>query len=133
MRFGFLETYIQLNYAYGAYLQAVEQLGTSFQNSLDDMMNTVGNPNGAPLVNFQTRVDPQSKLPCPVDTSTTDGNFGNVIDNPSCEIQTPLTEASFARSYRYKDWSGYAEDSYKLMPRLTLNAGLRYRALWRAA
>ena len=126
MRFGFLETYIQLNYAYGAYLQAVEQLGTSFQNSLDDMMNTVGNPNGAPLVNFQTRVDPQSKLPCPVDTSTTDGNFGNVIDNPSCEIQTPLTEASFARSYRYKDWSGYAEDSYKLMPRLTLNAGLRF-------
>ena len=126
MRFGFLETYIQLNYAYGAYLQAVEQLGTAFQSSLSDMMNTAGNPNGATLTTFATRVDPQGKLPCPADTSTTDGNFGNVIDNSSCEIQTPLTEASFARSYRYKDWSGYAEDSYKLMPRLTLNAGLRY-------
>jgi hypothetical protein len=126
MRFGFLETYIQLNYAYGAYLQAVEQLGTAFQSSLSDMINSAGNPNGATLTTFATRVDPQGKLPCPVDTSTTDGNFGNVIDNPSCEIQTPLTEASFARSYRYKDWSGYAEDSYKLMPRLTLNAGLRY-------
>ena len=126
MRFGFLETYIQLNYAYGAYLQAVEQLGTAFQSSLSDMMNTAGNPNGATLTTFATRVDPQSKLPCPADTSTTDGNFGNVIDNPSCEIQTPLTEASFARSYRYKDWSGYAEDSYRLIPRLTLNAGLRY-------
>jgi hypothetical protein len=45
--------------------------------------------------------------------STTDGNFGNVVDNPSCAIQTPLTEAAFARSYRYKDWAGYGEDSYK--------------------
>ena len=30
MRFGFLDTYIQLNYAYGAYAQAVEQLGSAF-------------------------------------------------------------------------------------------------------
>jgi hypothetical protein len=126
MRLGFLETYIQLNYAYGAYLQAVEQLGSTFQDSLNDMMNTAGNPNGASLTSFETRVDPQGKLPCAVDTSTTDGNFGDVINNPSCAIQTPLTEASFARSYRYKDWSGYFEDSYKATPRLTLNAGLRY-------
>ena len=126
MRFGFIDTYIQLNYASGAYAQAVEELGFTFQSSLNDMMNTVGNPNGAPLVAFETRVDPQGKLPCPADTSTTDGNFGNVVDNPSCAIQTPLTEASFARSYRYKDWAGYGEDSYKMTPRLTLNAGLRY-------
>ena len=126
MRFGFLETYIQLNYASGAYAQAVEQLGTAFQNSLNDMMNTAGNPNGASLTMFATRADPQGKLPCPVDTSTTDGNFGNVMDNASCAVQTPLAEASFARSYRYKDWSGYGEDSYKVTPRLTVNAGLRY-------
>ena len=126
LRFGFLETYIQLNYAYGAYLQAVEQLGSGFQSSLSDMMNTVGNPNGATLTKFSTRVDPQGKLPCPTDTSTTDGNFGSVVDSSSCEIQTPLTEASFARSYRYKDWSGYGEDSYRVTPRLTVNAGLRY-------
>ena len=50
MRFGFLGTYIQLNYAYGAYAQAVEELGSAFQDSLDDMMNTAGNPGGAPLV-----------------------------------------------------------------------------------
>ena len=126
MRFGFMGTYIQLNYASGAYAQAVEELGFAFQNSLNDMMNTAGNPNGAPLITFETRVDPQGKLPCPADTSTTDGNFGNVVDNPSCAIQTPLGEASFARSYRYKDWAGYGEDSYKVTPRLTLNAGLRY-------
>jgi hypothetical protein len=126
MRFGFMGTYIQLNYASGAYAQAIEQLGSTFQDSLNDMMNTAGNPNGATLTSFATRVDPQGKLPCPVDTSTTDGNFGTVVDNPSCAIQTPLTEASFARSYRYKDWAGYGEDSYKLTPRLTLSAGLRY-------
>jgi hypothetical protein len=126
MRFGFMGTYIQLNYASGAYAQAVEELGFGFQSSLNDMMNTAGNPNGAPLVAFEARVDPQGKLPCPADTSTADGNFGNVVDDPSCAIQTPLGEASFARSYRYKDWAGYAEDSYKATPRLTLSAGLRY-------
>ena len=64
MRFGFMDTYIQLNYASGAYAQAVEELGFAFQSSLNDMMNTAGNPNGAPLVSFETRVDPQGKLPC---------------------------------------------------------------------
>jgi hypothetical protein len=129
MRFGFLETYIQLNYASGAYLQAVEELGSTFQDSLNDMMNTAGNPNGASLVDFETRIDPQGKLPCAFDQSYTDGNFGTFTpaqESPSCEIQTPANIAADARSYRYKDWSGYGEDSYKVTPRLTINAGLRY-------
>jgi carboxypeptidase family protein/TonB-dependent receptor-like protein len=126
MHFGFLGTYIQLDYAYGAYAQAVEQLGAAFQESLDDMMNTVGNPGGASLVSFQTRVDAQGKLPCPADTSTTDGNFGAATTGPSCAVQTPVSQANYARSYRYKDWSFYGEDSYKLTPRLTLDLGLRY-------
>ncbi len=129
LRFGFLETYLQLNYASGAYLQAVEQLGAGFQDSLNDMMNTAGNPNGASLVEFETRVDPQGKLPCAYDQSYTDGNFGTLTpaqESSSCEVQTPVTTAADARSYRYKDWSGYGEDSYKVTPRLTINAGLRY-------
>lgn len=44
----------------------------------------------------------------------------------SCAITPPVTSPSFARSYRYKDWALYAEDSYKATPRLTLNYGLRY-------
>ena len=126
MRFGGTLTYIQLNYAYGAYAQAVEQLGANFPDSMNDMLNTAGNPNGAPLVAFEARVDPQGKLPCPVDYSTTDGNFGNVIDSASCAVQTPVTSANYARSYRYKDWDLYAEDNYKVTPQLTLNLGLRY-------
>lgn len=126
MHFGFLDTYIQFNYAYGAYAQAVEQLGSAFSGSMEDMVNSAGNPGGAPLISFQTRADAQGKLPCPASTNYTDGSFGNTVDAPSCAIQTPLSSASYARSYRYKDWSAYGEDSYKLTPRLTLDLGVRY-------
>jgi len=39
LRFGGQYTYIQLNYGYGAYAQAVEQLGGSQQDSMDDLVN----------------------------------------------------------------------------------------------
>ncbi len=125
-RFGGVLTYIQLDYAYGAYAQAVEQLGAGFQDSLNDMMNTAANPNGSPLIVFSTRVDPQGKLPCPIDQSLTDGNFGNVVDNSSCLVQTPLSPAVYGRSYRYKDWAIYGQDSFKVTPQLTFNYGLRW-------
>jgi len=141
MRFGFLGTYIQMNIAYGAYAQAVEQLGADFVDSMSDMVNAMpciastpaedcnsagyiigGDPVGATLVSFQARVDPQGKLPCAVDIY---GNEPSPIPS-SCLVQPPLHSASYARSYRYKDWSGYGQDSYKLTPRLNLDIGLRY-------
>ena len=126
MHFGYLGTYIQLDYAYGAYAQAVEELGSPWQSSLEDMMNNAGGANGATLIQFETRVDPQGKLPCPADTSTTDGNFGGPTTGPSCAVQTPVSQASYGRSYRYQDWAYYGEDSYKVSPKLTLNFGLRF-------
>ncbi len=129
MRFGFLGTYIQLDYAYGAYAQAVEQLGAAFQDSLNDMMNTAGNPGGAPLVEFETRANAQGKLPCPIDQTIppdTNPGFGNVVNSSSCEIQTPVTPAVYGRSYRYRDWAIYGQDSFKVTPQLTLNYGLRW-------
>ena len=129
LRFGGLFTYIQLNYAYGAYAQAVEQLGATFSDSMTDMVNQANNPGGASLVSFQTRANAQGKLPCPIDQVVANqgdnGNFGNVVNSASCAITTPVTSASYARSYRYKDWSVYGQDSYKATPQLTLNAGLR--------
>jgi hypothetical protein len=122
MRFGGIFTYIQLNAAYGAYAQAVEQLGKGWVASLSDMMNIDGNPNGAQLYEFETRVDPQGKLPCTADVYDS-------VPTPapaSCEVQPPLNAAAYARSYRYKDWAFYGEDSYKVTPQLTLNYGLRY-------
>jgi hypothetical protein len=126
MHFGGLYTYIQLDYAYGAYAQAVEQLGANWQGSIEDMMNNAGGANGATLISFQTRVDPQGQLPCPVDTSYTDGNFGVPTSGASCAVQTPVTAASYGRSYRYNDWAIYGMDSYKATPQLTLNYGVRW-------
>jgi hypothetical protein len=124
--FGGLYTYIQLDYAYGAYAQAVEQLGATWQGSLEDMVNNAGGANGATLISFQTRVNPQGQLPCPADTSYTDGNFGNATTGASCAVQTPVGPATYGRSYRYNDWAIYGQDSYKATPQLTLNYGVRW-------
>ena len=62
MRYGGIFTYIQLNSAYGAYAQAVEQLGT-LAGSLDDMMNVDGNPDGSQLMTL--RCASTRKANCP--------------------------------------------------------------------
>jgi len=89
---------------------------------MSDMVNSSGDVNGATLVSFQARVNPQGKLPCAVDIY---GNEPSPIPS-SCLVQPPLQSASYARSYRYKDWSTYAQDSYKVTPKLNFDFGLRY-------
>ena len=78
MRFGGQFTYIQrLNVAYGAYEQAVEEIGANLQDGMNNLVNSAGNPGGnSPLVAFDARVDP-GVLPCHTDI------FGNLIGN-SC-------------------------------------------------
>jgi hypothetical protein len=49
-----------------------------------------------------------------------------LIQTAACTITPPVTAANAARSYRYKDWALYAQDSWRLTPRLTLNYGFRY-------
>jgi len=123
MKFGGQFTYIQLNVAYGAYAQAVEQLGPNTGASMLDLINAAGNPLGSTLggnAGFSTRVNPDGVLPCHLDVN------GNIIQSPSCAVTPPLSAASYARSYRYKDWAIYAQDSFRLTPRFTLNYGLRW-------
>ena len=120
VRFGGAFTYMQLNVAYGAYVQAEELLGPSFATSLTDLINSAGNPGGTQLTTFAARVNPQGALPCPVD------QFGNLITSQSCAVTPPLATAADARSYRFKDWAVYAQDSFRVTSRLTLNYGLRY-------
>ena len=125
LRFGGQYTYIQLNYGYGAYAQAVEQLGGSQQDSMDDLVNFGGNPLGSILSGssgFSARVNPNGALPCPVDV-----NNNPVNPCPADSLVTPpLTSATYGRSYRYNDWALYAQDSFRFSPRLTLNYGMRY-------
>ena len=87
---------------------------------MTDLINSAGNPGGSQLSTFSVRVDPQGALPCPFD------QFGNLITNSSCAVTPPLNPAANARSYRFTDWAVYAQDSFRLTPRLTVNYGLRY-------
>jgi hypothetical protein len=129
MKFGGQFTYIQLNYAYGAYAQAVEALGGSATQSMEDLINS-GGAAGSQLAGsgFAARVGPNA-LPCPINiwgefigTTATGTN-----SCPSSSIVTPpLSAPSFARSYRYKDFGIYGQDGFRITPRLTLNYGLRW-------
>jgi Carboxypeptidase regulatory-like domain/TonB dependent receptor len=129
MRFGGQFTYIQLNFAYGAYVQAVEQLGGNTTQSMEDLINS-GGAAGSQLGGtdgFDARVGPNA-LPCPLNQwgefIGTTAAGGNACPASSL-VTPPLSTPSFARSYRYNDWAIYAQDSFRMKPRLTLNYGLR--------
>src|SRR5262249_14535546 len=113
-RFGGQYLYEQINRAYGAYAQAVELLGRNTGAGLDNLIT--GN-----LALFQAAVNPQGKFPC-----VRNANTGALIPSPNCTLTLPASSPVFARSYRYSDWGTYANDSWKVGPRLTLNLGVRY-------
>jgi hypothetical protein len=127
MRFGGLYTYIQMNAAYGAYAQAVEELGAGALDSMNDLVNSDGNPGGSQLVSFQARVDPQGDFPCVANPGFWLTNDSDDLNKTTgCEVTPPLASASYARSYRYNDWAIYGQDSYKVTSKLALNYGLRW-------
>jgi len=126
MKFGGQFTYIQLNYAYGAYAQAVEELASGLQDGLNALINSPGNPNGSPLINFTSRVAPNT-LPCVAQPQYWNtGDPADLTVTPACSVTPPLSPAAPGRSYRYKDWAMYGQDSFRITPKLTVNYGLRW-------
>jgi outer membrane receptor protein involved in Fe transport len=113
MRFGGQLNYQQMNRGYGAFAQAVEKMGNGSADGLDNFIN--GN-----LVLFQAAINPQGHFPCSRDAS------GAIIQTPACTLTLPVNSPSFARNYRYRDFAIYAQDSWKITPRLSLNYGVRY-------
>jgi len=126
MHFGGEYTYIQLNYAYNAYGQSQEVMGSTLFPALSNLVNAGGVIDPAtgafasPMLQFQARVNAEGALPC----ATT--IYGDSILTPACTVAPPLPLANYARSYRYHDWAVYAGDSFKITRKLVLNYALRY-------
>jgi len=111
--------YIQDNNAYGAYAQAVEQLGINRAGGLPVLYN--GGIAGQGMYEFEAAVNPNGALPCYKNPYT-----GALTPSPTCSVTLPATSPSFARSERFRDWAGYGQDSWKLTPKFTANYGVRY-------
>ncbi len=112
-KFGGQYINIKDNRVFGAYLNAVEVLGTNLANGLADLA-------GGTIYTFQDAIYPQGKYPCPLNAA------GVAQTSPACQISLPVTTPDFERNYRYNDVAFYGQDSWKVMPRLTLNLGLRW-------
>jgi hypothetical protein len=113
-RFGGQYVHIRDNRTFGAYENAVAVLGSTAAQALSNFQS--GN-----LISFTVAVNPQGHFPCFRNPTT-----GATIQTPECTVQTPLSTPNFSRSNRYHEWAAYANDSWKIKPRLTLNLGVRY-------
>ncbi|MFN7993722.1 MAG: TonB-dependent receptor [Bryobacteraceae bacterium] len=107
-RFGGTYTYLRDNRMFGAYETAIEALGNSVPKGMENFL--LGD-----LYQFQAAVYPQGKFPC-----------GSAGATPDCTLSLPVGPPNFSRSNRYNDWALYAQDSWKITPRLTLNYGIRW-------
>jgi len=113
-RFGGQYVHIRDNRTFGAYETAGSILGTTTANALQNLID-------GRLIQFTVAVDPQGKFPCHRNPVT-----GATIQTPECTVITPLAQPNFSRSNRYHEWAAYANDTWKVKPRLTLNLGVRY-------
>jgi outer membrane receptor protein involved in Fe transport len=112
-KFGGQFIHLRDNRVFGAYENPVELLGTNLNSGLANLES--GN-----IYQFQGAVFPQGKFPCPKDAT------GATLVSAACTLTLPVSEPAFNRNYRYNDGAVYAQDSWKIIPRFTLNLGVRW-------
>lgn len=100
LRFGGQFVYIQDNRTFGAYQTASQILGSNFTNAFNNFVS-------GQLRQFQVAIDPQGKY-------------------PGDTITLPVGPPQFSRSNRYKDFALYFNDTWRVVPRVALNLGIRY-------
>lgn len=114
IKFGGQYLNIKDNRIFGAYQNPVEALGTNLNTALTNLI-------AGQIHQFQGAIFPQGEFPCKKDVAT-----GNLIQTPACTLTLPVGQPNFGRNYRYNDFAFYAQDAWKIVPRLTLNLGLRW-------
>ncbi|HXF05262.1 MAG TPA: TonB-dependent receptor [Blastocatellia bacterium] len=108
-RFGGSYVYIQDNRTFGAYQDPSATLGRTIQQAMDNFLR-------GELFQFQSAIDPQGKFPC----------RNPAAPDPTCIVTLPVGQPNFSRSNRYHEFAFYAQDSWRMTPRFTLNLGLRW-------
>jgi outer membrane receptor protein involved in Fe transport len=104
---------IRDNRVFGAYENAVQILGRNFGDGLNNLVT-------GQTYQFEGAVYPQGELPCIKDAT------GAYQVTAACTLTLPLGEPAFERNFRYNDFAFYAQDSWKIQPRFTLNYGVRW-------
>lgn len=104
---------IRDNRDFGAYEEAVETLGSNGASGLANLAS-------GSLYEFESAINPQGKFPCP------GASTGTPTVTPGCTVTLPVGEPDFGRTNRYNDGAAYAQDSWKILPRFTLNYGVRW-------
>jgi Carboxypeptidase regulatory-like domain/TonB dependent receptor len=116
-RFGGNYIHTRDNRVFGAYENAVEAFAS---RGVDPGAAADGLVAGT-IKQFQGAIYPQGEFPCYRDLLT-----GHLIQTPDCTLTLPVGPPAFGRNNRYNDGAAYAQDSWKVVPRLTLNLGVRW-------
>jgi len=104
---------IKANTSFGAYEEAVDGLTSATQYGLYNFINGV-------LLESKFAINPGGAYPC------YRGENGKYIQTSACTIDLPVSSPNFSRSNRFQDGALYANDSWKITPKLTLNLGVRW-------